>query len=84
MHVSLYKDNKIVPTAAVARLGQDIFSALVALADISVYPLSKLSRWFTKAQKGCNGSPVSLQILMNMYCVGDSNIARGRSLLEMS
>ena len=27
MHVSLYKDNKIVPIA-VARLGQDIFSAL--------------------------------------------------------
>ena len=61
MHVSLYKDNKIVLTA-VARLGQDIFSALV---DLLVYPSSKLSRWFTKAQKDCNGSPVSLQILMN-------------------
>ena len=64
MHVSLYKDNKIVPTA-VARLGQDIFSALVSVADLSVYPSSKLSRRFTKAQKGCNGSPVSLKILMN-------------------
>ena len=64
MHVSLYKDNKIVPTA-VARLDQNIFSALVSLADLSVYPSSKLSRWFTKAQKGCNVSPVSLQILMN-------------------
>ena len=43
MHVSLYKDNKIVPTA-VARLGQaDIFSALVSLADLSVYPSTKLS-----------------------------------------
>ena len=40
MHVSLYKDNKIVPTA-VARLGYDFSSALVALADLSVYPLFK-------------------------------------------
>ena len=60
----LYKDNKIVPTA-VARLGQDIFSALVALANLSAYPSSKLSRWFTEVQKGYNASPVSLQILMN-------------------
>ena len=43
MHVSLYKDNKSVPTV-VARLGQDIFSALVSLADLSGYPSSKLSR----------------------------------------
>ena len=43
MYVSLYKDNKIVPTV-VARLGQDFFSALVSLADLSGYPSSKLSR----------------------------------------